>query len=451
MLFGGGGTRFRLFPQAPFLHPELPPEIVTIASPPGTIGPGPSDGRLFVVTPIGKPYPYGIATGPYGTPYLNLPPWRGPVLRPAFPSVDGHFDHIPVGTPEFRQAHLFGAIRFVLGVWENYLGGPIQWHFARHFDRLEVLVYPPLDNARVGYGYMEAGSHLNDDGSIADYALNFDVIAHEIGHLIVYSLMGVPFGAAAQEEYAGFQESAADSAAMIAVLHFDSMIDRLLADTHGNLYALNELNRFAELSISDEIRIASNSTKMSDFALGWSDEHDVSEPLTGAVFDILVDVFQETLVDRGVISREIADMSDAVRERPDFEPVIQSVFTATFLRRPEPFYEALIWTRDYLGIALAETWKRLSAQYLSYDDVGNVWLAVDRALTGGRYQQEIFESFAWREIGTLRAGPRLPEADEASHAVSSRTLVPEMGRGLPRMSFREQYLVATGAGPRPHN
>jgi hypothetical protein len=441
-----GRTRFRLFPQAPYLHPDRPPETVSVSSPPGTIGPGPSDNRLFVTTPIGKPHPYGLATGPYGTPYLNLPPWRGPIFPPALPSLDGHFDHIPVDTPEFRQAHLFGTIRFVLEVWEGYLGGPIPWHFARHFNRLEVLIYPPLDNARVGYGYMEAGSHANDDGSIADYALNFDVIAHEIGHLIIYALMGVPIGAAAQEEYAGFQESAADSAAMIAVLHFDSMIDQVLADTHGNLYALNELNRFAEVSAIDEIRNSSNSVKMSEFAEGWSDEHDLSQPLTGAIFDILVDVFQETLVDRGVISREIADMSDALRERPDWEPIIQSAFDVAYARQPEPFYQALVWARDYLGAVLAATWKRLSAQYLSYDDVGNVMLAVDRAFTGGRYQQEIFESFDWREIGTVRAGPRLPEADEESHALSSRTLVPEMNRELPVMSYRERYLIASGAG-----
>ena len=439
------GTRFRLFPQAPFLRPKQRPEIITVSSPPGTIGPGPSDSRLFVVEPVGKKHSYGIVPGPFGTPYMSLPPWRGPIRPPAYPSSDGHFDHIPPDAPEFRQAHLFGAIRFVLDVWEDYLGGPVQWHFARDFDRLEAHIYPPLDNARVGYGYMEAGSHPNDDGSVADYSLNFDVIAHEIGHLIIYALMGVPHGQAAQEDYFGFQESAADSAAMIAVLHFDSMVEQLLADTHGNLYALNELNRFAELTTSDEIRTSSNSVKMSEFALGWSDEHDLSQPLTGAIFDILVDIFQETLVDRGVISREVAEMSDAIRERPDYEPIIQSVFTAAYARRPEPFHDALVRTRDYLGTALAETWKRLSAQYLSYDDVGNVLLAVDRDLSGGRYRREIFESFDWREIGTVRTGPRMAEPDETSHALSSRTLTPEMSRELPRMSYRERYLVASGA------
>ncbi len=443
MDFGGGArTRFRLFPQAPFLHPERPPEIVGISSPPGTIGPGPSDHRLFVIAPVGKPDSYGIAEGPFSTPYLSLPPWRGPILPPVRPGLDGHFDHLPVGSPEFLQAHLFGAIRFVLEVWERYLGGTIQWHFARHFDRLEALIYPPLDNARVGYGYMEAGSHQNDDGTIADYALNFDVIGHEIGHLIIYSLIGVPRGIIEQEDYFGFQESAADTAALIASLHFDSMVDQLLADTRGNLYAMNELNRFAELTTNDQIRMASNSVTMAEFAFGWDDEHDLSEPLTGAIFDLLVDVFQEILVERGLITRQIAEMSDAIRERPDYEPIIQSAFDAAFARRPHRFRDALIETRDYMGVAMAETWKRLSAQFLSYDDVGRMLIAVDGELTGGRYRQEIFECFDWRGIGRIRTGPRLAPPDESSHAYSTRTLEPETAPRLPAMSFQEQALLS---------
>jgi hypothetical protein len=443
-MFGGdlSGTRFRLFPQAPFLHPDRQPETVTIASPPGTIGPGPSDARLFVIAPLGKAHPYGVAPGPAGTPYLSLPPWLGPIQNPAFPSRDGHFDHIPVGAPEFAQAHLFGAIRFVLQTWERYLGGSIDWHFARHFSRLEALIFPSLDNARAGYGYMEAGSHPNEDGTVAEYALNFDVIAHEIGHLIIYALLGVPRGTVEQEDYFGFQESAADVTALIASLHFRSMADQLLEDTHGNLYAMNELNRFAELSTTDEIRSASNSVKLSQFADGWDDEHDLSEPLTGALFDILVDIFQEKLVERGIVSRGVAELSDNVREHPEYEPIIQAAFDAAYARHREAMHDVLAETRDYMGVALAETWKRLSAQFLSYDDVARALLGVEAALSGGRYRQEILESFEWREIGSVRVGPRLTPPDEASHAHSERTLTPEAGRALPTMTFHERALLA---------
>jgi hypothetical protein len=444
-MFGGdlsSGTRFRLYPQAPFLHPDRQPETVSIASPPGTIGPGPSDNRLFVIAPLGKANPYGVAPGPAGTPYLSLPPWRGPIRNPAYPSADGHFDQIPVDAPEFAQAHLFGAIRFVLQIWENYLSGRIDWHFARHFERLEALIFPSLDNARAGYGYMEAGAHPNDDGTVAEYALNFDVIAHEIGHLIIYSLLGVPRGEAEQEDYFGFQEAAADITAMIASLHFRTMSEQLLEDTHGNLYTFNELNRFAELSTNSQIRVASNSVKLSRFAAGWDDEHDLSEPLTGALFDTMVDIFQEKLVERGAISRVIADLSDDVREHPEYEPFIQAAFDQAYAMEKDVFRQALAETRDYLGVALAETWKGLSGQFLSYDDVARVLLAVDGALSGGRYRQEILESFDWREIGRVRVGPRLRPPDESSHARSVRTLVPEVQNRLPKMTYYERALLA---------
>jgi hypothetical protein len=190
--------------------------------------------------------------------------------------------------------------------------------------------------------------------------------------------------------------------------------------------------------------MASNSVKLSRFALGWTKEHALSEPLTGAIFDILVDIFQEKLVERGLIGRDLADLSDRIREHPEHERAVQAAFSVAYARRPEAFRDALVETRDYLGILLAETWKRLSAQYLSYDDVGRVMLAVDGALSGGRYRQEIFDSFDWREIGRVRVGPRLAP-DGASHANSERTLRPEMGSGLPRMTFRERVLVANGS------
>ncbi|HZT19677.1 MAG TPA: hypothetical protein VFA23_09755, partial [Dongiaceae bacterium] len=87
-----------------------------------------------MIDPIGKRTPYGVNIGPYGTPYLDLPPWRGPIRPPAQPGPDGHFDHIPVGLPAFAQAHVFGTARFVLDIWERYLGRPVRWHFARDFS-----------------------------------------------------------------------------------------------------------------------------------------------------------------------------------------------------------------------------------------------------------------------------------------------------------------------------
>jgi hypothetical protein len=438
----GSGVRFRLFPKPPSVHPGWPPETICVSSAPGAVGPGPSDDRIVLVNPIGKRFPYGVNSGPLGTPHLNLPPWKGRIRHPVCPDADGHFDQIPEGTPEFAEAHVFGAVRFVLDIWENYFGRRIDWHFAPDYRQLEIVILPELDNAYAGYGYMEVGAHHRRDGTLAPYALNFDVMAHELGHLIIYSTIGVPTAATQQGEYFGFQESAADTTALIAVLHFESLLTHLLDETHGNLYTFNELDRFAELSPNDQIRLASNAVKLSEFSAGWEDEHALSQPLTGALFDIIVDIFQEMLVERGLISRDVAEQTRLVRNSPQRAAGIQPAFDAAFANQYEGFRAALIDARDYMGFALAETWKRLSADFFTYEHVAGTLIEMDRAMSGGRYQRALAESFEWRGIGQVRVGPRLRPPDARSHVFSPRTLVPGMRNDLPKMSFRERALMA---------
>ena len=166
-------------------------------------------------------------------------------------------------TPEFAEAHVFGTVRFVLDIWERYFGRPIEWHFARDYRQLEIVILPQIDNAYAGYGFMEIGAHPRPTGALVPYALNFDVMAHELGHLILYSTIGVPSPRRQRGEYYGFQESGADTTALIAALHFESLIAHLLEETRGNLYVFNELDRFAELSPHDQIRLASNDVKLS--------------------------------------------------------------------------------------------------------------------------------------------------------------------------------------------
>lgn len=420
-----GGTRFLLFPQSPSSGRPRPPEAVTISTPPGLVGPGPSDDRVYMINPPTKRDPYGLRTDDSGREVLDLPPWRGGILRRVAPGPGGHFDHIPPGTPEFAEAHVFGSIRFTMDVWERYFDSPLTWHFARDFPKLEALVLPSFDNAHVGYGFMEIGAHHNDDGTAQSYALNFDVIAHEFGHLIIYGTLGVPNRGNDRGEYFGFHESAADMVAILAALNFETMVDDLLDETSGNLYSFNELNRFAEISANDEIRLASNSEKMWQFADGWDDEHDLSRPLTGALFDTLVDVFQELLVERGLIGRDLADLSDQLEQHPEYDRIIQPRFDAVYPARRQEFRQALVDARDYMGVLLAETWKRLSADDLDYADVGETMMAIDRALTGGRHQREMASSFRWRGIGAVHAGPRLTPPDESSHAFSSRSVTPD--------------------------
>jgi hypothetical protein len=397
---------------------------------------------MRLIFPVDKRYSYGVNPGPLGTPKLDLPPYRGRIHRPVCPDEDGNFDTIPVGAPEFAEAHVFGTVRFVLDIWESYFGRRIEWHFARDYRQLEIAITPRIDNSYAGYGFMEIGAHPVSDGSLLPYALNFDVMAHELGHLIIYSTIGIPSPSGARGEYYGFQESAADTTALIATLHFESLLRHLLEETRGNLYVFNELDRFAELSPHHQIRLASNDVRLSQFSAGWEDEHDLSQPLTGALFDIGVDIYQEMLVERGLIRREIAEATRRIRDEPDRAKLVQPYFEAAYEGQYEAFRAALVDARDYMGTALAHTWKRLSADDFSYLDVALTMIEVDAAMTGGRFRRALVESFDWREIGRASVGPRLKPPGPNSHTHSARTITPDIGRQLPRMTYRERAIAA---------
>ncbi len=226
---------------------------------------------MYVVDPIGKPTSYGPVGGRGGTPRLFLPPWQGPAQIPVEPDQDGHFDYLEPDDPGFEAAHLYGTVRFVLDVWENYFGRQIDWHFSRDFERLELSLLRDLNNALMGYGFLEVGYDQTLDGPARPFTLNFDVLAHEVGHAIIYSVIGVPTPETVEGEYFGFHESAADQVALVALLHFESVVDRLLARTRGNLYMLNRLNRIAELSEDRQLRLAANTLTLTDFRVCWTD------------------------------------------------------------------------------------------------------------------------------------------------------------------------------------
>ena len=436
------GTRFKVFPQAPYVAPFNEPETVWVSPPAGTVGPGPADDCMYVIDPVGKTQPYGTPLRSRGSSIPYLPPWNGEVHPPAMPDPEGHFDHLEPGTAEFEAAHVYATVRYVLDIWEHYFGRRIEWHFRHHYDRLELVLLRHLDNALMGYGFMEVGYHREPSGGVRPFTLNFDVLAHEVGHSIIYSVIGVPTGGTERGEYFGFHESAADSVALLSALHFDSVVDQLLRNTSGNLYTLNRLNRIGELTENTQLRLAANASRLSDFKAGWSDEHNLSEPLTGAMFDILVDIFHEALLDRGLISPQVEDLADRVEQQPEYADLIQDLFDGAYAENHAGFKDALLATRDILGYYLAETWSRLSPDYLDYDKVGATILEVDLEATGGCYERAIARNLRLRDIGLVRVGPRRAPPTTRSHAVSARTLLPESRLPSKKMSYSERMAAA---------
>jgi hypothetical protein len=393
--FSAYGTRFKLFPQSPLMSDYQTPEIVWISLSPTEILPGPSDRRMYVVDAIDKSH--------YEHPFL--PPYRGDHHAPARPDADGHFDHLEVGSHQFEAAHMYGTLRWVLDIWETYFDRQIEWSFADHYERLELVPWLDWDNAHSGYGFIEMGYGRDDSGQNFPYNLNFDVLAHEFGHTLLYSVIGMPDDDKATAEFFAFHETASDLVAIVSLLHFNTVLDRLLSDTSGNLYTRNELNRIGEESDTRQIRMASNDKKMQHVPdpdtplkdLSNKQIHDMSLPLTGALFDLLIEVFQHNLVDDGLIDQELDTLSRGLTEGDANEALVQALFDKFYRQNPEGFKKALVDARDYLGQVLSLSWEFLSWD-LDFSQVVHALFQADIDLFSGHYQREIAEVFDWREI-----------------------------------------------------
>ncbi|HYH43817.1 MAG TPA: hypothetical protein VD867_17745 [Burkholderiales bacterium] len=394
--FEGRGTRFRLYPQSPILTSVPGSEVVWVSRPPGSIAPGPSDDRMYVVDAVDKARPYD---------YPYLPPYEGARNPPVRPDAQGHFDYLTDSwSRDFMAAHMYGTLRFVLDVWEKYFGGPIPWHFQEYQARLELIPIVDWDNAHSGFGFIETGYARPQELDPQPFCLNFDVLAHEMGHSFIYKLLGTPPVGHASAEYLAFHESAADCVAMIAAMHFDSVVDRLLVRSSGNIYLPNELNRIGELSENNEIRLASQSVRLSDVPdlrtpaaqLSQPQRHAMSLPLTGAVFDMFIDVFQTLLVQDGLISPALDALARPGISAWD-EAEVQRGFDRAYQGHHEQFKAVIADARDYVGRCLAVAWRTLSWD-VSYSEVGAALLAADRRLAGGAGRDIMSESMAWRGI-----------------------------------------------------
>ncbi|ACP25763.1 hypothetical protein NGR_c20000 [Sinorhizobium fredii NGR234] len=374
------GTRFWIFPQPPFIPGYEQPDRVWLPILRDEIGPGPSDALMYVVDPLSDKQPYGLD---------RLPPFDGARRSPAGPGPDRHFDNVSPTSREFLSVHAYACVHFVLDIWQSYLGRPVRWFFDQTFPRLEIVAFVNWDNAQAGYGFLELGCS-DTDGILRPYALNFDTIAHEVGHLILLSETGVPAIVSRAADFFPFSEAFSDAVSLISFLHFGSAIDRLLRRTRGNLLLYNELNRFAETSPEAQVRLATNFRRMSDVT---GEVHDRALPFVGAIFDTIVELYHRELVARDCADSRLLDIDLRGLSQRDFDE-FRAATAEAFQMKPLIFELALASARDTVGQALGASLRTLDPTTMRLDQAAT---AVIAAAQGGA--AEVLEAnFAWREI-----------------------------------------------------
>lgn len=379
-----GQTRFLIYPQVPHLAGYEKPETVFIKSAPGLVGPGPSDNRIYVSDPLFDKQPYE---------YPNMPPFSGDTYAPVEPGYDGHFDTVAVKSRQFLAAHAYACVRRVLDIWEGYIGRPVTWHFADAYERLEIIPFIDWDNAQSGYGYLELGYETGSGAGRFPYALNFDVIAHEIGHSILFSEIGLPAGQRMAGDFTPFHEANADLISLLSFMHFDTGLDRLLDGTGGNLLVLNELNRIAELSGDRQIRIACNYRKLSEVT---DDVHDRSRPLTGAIFDTLVAGYHARLVAQNLADERLLEVDIKDIGRGELQG-ISDIMRRDYRARPFLYKRALTEARDEVALVVAEAWRDMDPNNIVFADFSHALVKrgnARAAAIGRRFEINL----EWREL-----------------------------------------------------
>lgn len=389
------GTRFRIYPQPKWVRGVGRPETVYVDATPRTIRAGPQDERVYLLDAT-KKRAYAQSGG--------WPRYDGTTYPGLRPDPRGHFTHQRIGTRGFSAAMMFATVRCVLDIWEGYLGRTVPWQFRDRFSRLELIPIVEFDNASSKYGYIECG-FWDYPGRRMPIVGMFDVVAHETGHCIVHGVIGEP-PQPKPLQYRALDEGLADLVAVVSSLHFEPVVDRLLARTRGYLFSVNALSRLGEYSASRQIRKVFNSAKMS--TLEWdpdpdSYKYDLSQVFSGGAFDVLVEVYQRGLVRCGAISPALGERSLAAVHRRRGK--VPREFLRQFSAKREVFKTALIEARDYFGRLLARTLDRTSMIDPSFATVAANMLEADAQLSGGAYRQVIRRVFEWREI--------LPPSDPA--------------------------------------
>jgi len=402
------GTRFLLYPQNRVVPGFEMPRVVRATPRPGTIKAGPEDSRMYVVDAIRKKPYRDLVTAEY----VWRPPYpkSEPHERPVRPGPRGEFDYLKPGTREFSAATAYASVRCVLEIWEYYLGRRLSLVGKSGQRKLEIIprVTAIGDNAWSGEWYIELG--FADRNPRQPYCENLDVIAHEMGHIILKHVIGPTPKGRLEFERRAHDEAGADLVSLVTILHFDRVVDTVLRQTKGKLFSKNILSRIGEYRMERRGRrragrffFQNQTMRAVARARRKGNKYVFARPLLGAAFDILVEIYEARLVRRGLICQDLADRSTHATAQG--HPAIRREFAAQFKANPDGFADALREATADFARLLAAAWRMARRTGVTFSRVASNIADADARLNRGRYTEIIRRAFARRQIAVRGARP----------------------------------------------
>jgi hypothetical protein len=238
-----------------------------------------------------------------------------PGVTPVARNVSGDFV-FDTGTPEFDCAHTFAVVRQAMAMFERHNGGepiPFAWNaggntdpisvfphaatganafYSRTAQALKFLFFTP-EGAPSSSPHSPPFNGAPLDAPVVHTCRSFDIVAHETGHALLDGLKPGWLSAGNPPQTGGLHESFGDLTAIFLALSQPDQADALVALTKGNLHDRSFLADLAEefgkaLGMPAGLRNADNDLKLSEVG---NEVHAISQVFTGAVYDVLADVF----------------------------------------------------------------------------------------------------------------------------------------------------------------
>jgi hypothetical protein len=327
-----------------------------------------------------------------------------PGIAPVSPNAFGDFILSP-NSDQFDAVHTFAIVRQTLTMYQRALaaGGteaplPWQWNSPGNTDALQVFPHglPNVMNAFYSRTdrALKFGDFVPSGATDRIYTCrSLDIVSHETGHAVLDGLKPQWLLSANPPQTGGLHESFGDLTAIFLTLSQLDQVEAVIAQTKANLHDKTFLADMAEqfglaLGRPNGLRNADNDLKLSE---AGNEVHAISQVFTGAVYDILADIFAY---------ERHPGLSDDAAVLHDVGDYLRSLVLRALVAAPD--------------------------QGASYADVANQMLTI--AATDGKpvqYRNFIRDRFSAREV--LRA-PATPGADHVAGETLAAHVTDQPGR-----------------------
>ncbi len=249
-----------------------------------------------------------------------------PGIAPVSPNAIGDFVTMP-DTPQFDAVHTYAVVRMTLTMYQRALAGgaadthtplPWQWNSASDLTPLHLFPHGLPNVMNAFYSRAECclkfGDFVPTGHSTRVYTCrSFDIVAHETGHAVLDGLKPDWLLADNPPQTGGLHEAFGDLTAIFLCLSQLDQCEAIVAQTKAHLHDRTFLADIAEqfglaLGRANGLRNADNDITLSQAGI---QVHAISQVFTGAVYDILADLFalerNPDLLDCAAVLHRVAD------------------------------------------------------------------------------------------------------------------------------------------------